>query len=105
MTYTVQKITEPLLSVENGDRDSLNEINQNTQDLIKQLEQLKSVLTLASATVRSEFELIDSSLSTPIINALVGSLALSVELTSSIQNSIDTKIEIPIWRILNTEPA
>ena len=103
MTYTVKKTTEPLLSVENRDRDSLNEINQNTQDLIKQLEHLKSVLTLVSATARTQFELIDSSVNAPI-NALLGSLDLAVELTTSIQNSVDAEIDIPIWKILNAKP-
>jgi hypothetical protein len=84
MTYTVEKTTEPI-KLESCDRVSLNEISQNAQDLFKQLEHLRSVLTLASETARDTFQIVYPPLDVNSISALVGSLSLSVELTNSIR--------------------
>jgi hypothetical protein len=105
MTYTVEKTIEPI-EPENGDRViSLEQIGENARDLFKQLEHLRSVLTLASSMARDTFQIVYLPLDADSISALVGSLALSVELTNSIQDDVDTKIEMPIWTILNAKPA
>jgi hypothetical protein len=105
MTYTVEKTTEPI-KLESGDRVvSLEQIKENAQDLFRQLEHLRSVLTLASETAKDTFQIVYAPLDVNSISALVGTLSLSVELTNSIQNDVDTKIEMPIWTILNAKPA
>lgn len=104
MTYTVEKTIEPI-EPENGDRViSLEQIGENARDLFKQLEHLRSVLTLASSMARDTFQIVYPPLDADSISALVGSLALSVKLTNSIQDDVDTKIEMPIWS-LNAKPA
>jgi hypothetical protein len=105
VTYTVEKTTEPI-KLENGDRViSLEQISENARDLFRQLEHLRSVLTLASETAKDTFQIVYAPLDVNSISALTGCLSLSVELTNSIQNDLDVKIEMPLWTILNAKPA
>lgn len=105
MTYTVEKTTEPI-KLESGDRViSLEQISENARDLFNQLEHLRSVLTLASSTAKDTFQIVRPPLDADFISALVGTLSLSVELTNSIQNDVDVKIEMPLWTNLNAKPA
>ena len=105
MTYTVEKTTEPI-KLESCDRViSLEQISENARDLFNQLEHLRSVLTLASSTARDTFQIVYPPLDADSVFALVGSLSLSVQLANSIQDRLDTTIEMPIWRIFNPSPA